>query len=372
MKYWILLLMLTVTHAQSQNNPVIPLEHGLTLAHVLVNGEDHTIAVTSDKNGSVSGVNLTRRFNLPATPISMFNKLGFESIAAAINETQREQLETFDYAQLLSPAGKGQHHIALGLNYTKHADEVGQAHRPFLFIKQVMATREENIRYAPERLLDYEVEICARSLSDIPLGSNHDLNFAYFLCGDFTDRNDLVLNIDHQNLQSGKGFSRAKSVSGYFPTGPYMVIPKDQQNFLSDISLALRLNGVLKQRSSSKHLIWDLETALDRLKTLHNVKSPTYSEAKQWLPNGYISSEMNILTGTPEGVIMRPPSTWYRVRLGMWYFISFAFLREYESPRDYVIQHFLAREFNKKSFLQPGDQLVLTASWLGSLHLTIQ
>ncbi|GLS24566.1 fumarylacetoacetate hydrolase family protein [Marinibactrum halimedae] len=241
-----------------------------------------------------------------------------------------------------------------------------------MFLKAVTPTREHPIAFDENRLLDYEVELCAKPIHPVNLKSVKHAQFAFFLCGDFTDRAALMRNVDPSNLQSGKGFSKAKSLPGYFPTGPYLVIPKNQEMFLNHVSLSLTYNGQQMQIASTKDLIWRLPKILSHLLSLTESNQPTYSEIKTWLPSRGLDNEISFLTGTPDGVLMRPPNLWYKVKMAIWYFVSFHFLTNDDSIRQYVLENYLAKQFENKHYLQSGDNIVLSARWLGLIHVHIQ
>jgi 2-keto-4-pentenoate hydratase/2-oxohepta-3-ene-1,7-dioic acid hydratase in catechol pathway len=354
------------------NNTIIALQQGLTLAHVIIDDQAHTVAVTHDNNGHIEGFDLTTILKKTGTPLSLYREFGYQKIRGLIEQADKKHYVTFNYDQLLSPAGEGSHHLALGLNYRKHADEVGKAQQPFMFIKSTKASREQDIPFDKNKLLDYEVEICARPIHPVSRENYKHAKFAFFLCADFTDRAILMRNIDHENIRTGKGFNRAKSSLGYFPTGPYLVIPHHLTMFLHNTHLSLSVNGQRRQNDSSKSMSWLLPQIMENLFALIDTNTPTYSETKAWLPAQKLRETTSILTGTPEGVILRPPNIWQKIKFGTWYFISLAFLSSEGSVRDYVVENFIDIQFAEKRFLQTTDKIVLSATHLGAIRLTIQ
>ncbi|GLQ31345.1 fumarylacetoacetate hydrolase family protein [Litoribrevibacter albus] len=373
-------------------NTILPLEQGLTLAEIRHQGVTQTIAVLEDNGENIKGINLGSLFNRALStrslsPIELYNALGYDKIVQHLTTASKENIKDYPYQQLLSPAGTHSLHYAVGLNYAEHAAEVNQQDKPFTFLKAVKATREEAVSYAPNRLLDYEVEICARPLNSIsqalntttqPLNSitqpkMKEASFGYFLCGDFTDRARLLNELDLNNLQSGKGFSNAKSSPTYFPTGPYMVIPKNNRQFLADLELSLWLNGQLRQQSNTRHMIWSTERIIEDIFLAQKTGRDTYSENEpDWLPNGQLEPSASILTGTPEGVIMKAPSLWYKIQHGLKYVITGAFLTSDVSIKKYVVNAYIEDLFKEGHFLQEGDQLTLKADWLGTINLTVE
>ncbi|MCP4988254.1 MAG: hypothetical protein GY928_20065 [Colwellia sp.] len=71
-------------------------------------------------------------------------------------------------------------------------------------------------------------------------------------------------NVDVDNLRSGRGFSDAKSKRSYFPTGPYLVITQNWQDFIDSTRLTLKLNDQLKQDALGEEMIWPLSTMLEK------------------------------------------------------------------------------------------------------------
>lgn len=357
----------------SVGNPILPLQLGLTLAEVHIDQQAHTIAVRHDDGHSISGWDLETLLGLVGSPIQIYRSVGLDNLVSAISTANNSDLRVYRYPQLASPAGSGDHHIALGFNYGLHADEVEQDRQPFIFIKKSQGTRDGLLPYYPDRMLDYEVEICARPLTPVSaresLGS---LGFAFFLCGDFTDRALLMRNLDLDNMRGGQGFSIAKSSAGYFPTGPYLVIPRDKNSFLDQVKIQLYWNEELRQEAQGNEMIWDLAQAITELFSAQQQDKPTYQQmASHWLPEGQLTPNISILTGTPEGVIVRPPDLWFKILMGTHYVVSGAFLNG-EGIRNYVVERYVAEQLENRAGLQPGDEVRLTGSWLGQIDLRVE
>ncbi|GLS24409.1 hypothetical protein [Marinibactrum halimedae] len=107
------------------NSTIIPLKNGITLASTNINEKPHTIAVIHDFGGLIAGIDLTKMLNQPGSPIQLYQQFGYDTLATLIAQASPLYHVKLTYNDLLSPAGTGFHHIALGLNYRKHADEVG-------------------------------------------------------------------------------------------------------------------------------------------------------------------------------------------------------------------------------------------------------
>ena len=348
---------------------ILPLSDGLTLAQISENGRLQTLAVIRDSGREVEAINLSRLSGVNGDLVQVYAALGYERIFALLATS--DEVDTYPYSQLLSPAGGADHHIALGFNYAEHAGEIEEDEQPFLFLKLVLPTRETPVTYSSGGLLDYEVEICARPMQAVTnAGQITTAEFGFFLCGDFTDRAELLRGIDLDNMQSGAGFRAAKSHPTFFPTGPYLVIPRAADSFLSRVELALERNGEPRQRATAGEMIWSLETSLQELFKASGNKQPTYTDpALPWMPNGGLSTDMTILTGTPAGVIMRPPSLGFKVLSSFPYVFSGAVFTQ--SIRDYVIARYTDRLLKEQTFLQPGEMIRMNASYLGQIELVV-
>ena len=78
-----------------------------------------------------------------------------------------------------------------------------------------------------------------------------------FLCGDFTNRNALVELVDPDNLDSGHGFSDSKSGPDFFPTGPFIVVPKDLASFVSNLRMTTSVNQQARQDARGGEMTLD-------------------------------------------------------------------------------------------------------------------
>ena len=115
--------------------------------------------------------------------------------------------------------------IAAGTNFVAHAEEVGHEGDPFLFPK-LSAPTAWNAPVRAEGRLDFEVELCAVTLAEHRADAPAPLGF--LLCGDYTDRLQLVQEIDLDGPMGLSGFTDAKGGAGRLPIGPLLVIPEDE------------------------------------------------------------------------------------------------------------------------------------------------
>lgn len=350
-----------------------PLEKALSLAQFEQAGQTHTLLVLADNGAEVTGIDISARSGFyPDDSFDLVGQLGYETLVQyASAEIPKLSLP---YAALLPQSGTSRQHIGAGINYPEHGEETGQETRPFVFPKIVQATgSREIIAFHSDQLLDYEVELCARFDQDI--AQPEDIETAMvglFLCGDFTDRALLMRLIDTSNVQSGIGFTDAKSQQGFFPTGPYLVVPQNWRNFLKEIRLQLSVNNELKQDSYASEMV----LSTDKL-AAKALESGAESESR-WqfegavvplLPDKLIEKGMAILTGTPEGVIFRPPSSGFKFRSILQYIFTASFLRG--GPTQYVIEQYIEENILAKNYLQPGDMVIVGATYLGNIQIEI-
>ncbi len=355
-----------------QANVIMPPAQALTLAQTAEAGRPQTLAVVEDTGDAIRAINISRLGGVDGDIVQVYQALGRQAIVELVTGHQPVQLQDYPYARLASPAGTASHHIALGLNYAAHAKEVEEEEdQPFLFLKTTAPTREQSVVTDDQTLLDYEAEICARPLTSLSYASDRSrVAFGFFLCGDLTDRAKLLRGIDLDDMQSGRGFNAAKSREGYFPTGPYMVIPANSGEFLDSVTFSLYRQNELRQRSSTAKMIWPLDVIIERIFSAQVSRRPTHVQGMDdWLAGNVLSTDTVILTGTPEGVIMRPPSLGYRIASGLPYVFSGAMFTM--SVRDYVIQRYTRDLLEQKTFLQPGERITLEGSYLGRLTVAI-
>jgi 2,4-diketo-3-deoxy-L-fuconate hydrolase len=123
---------------------------------------------------------------------------------------------------------------------------------------------------------------------------------------DFTDRKLLLENVNPDDVESGRGFTTAKSQAGYLPVGNLFVIPKNYRNFSENLELKLYVNKELRQKSKFNEAIWDIDSIYDQIRIQSD---------RTWMHEGRELSLFNdpqekiipertlILSGTPSGVV---------------------------------------------------------------------
>jgi 2-keto-4-pentenoate hydratase/2-oxohepta-3-ene-1,7-dioic acid hydratase in catechol pathway len=170
--------------------------------------------------------------------------------------------------------------IGIGQNYRAHAAEMGKGipEEPLMFLKPTTAIIADGMpieRPAGYERVDYEGELGvvigkrARRVS-----REHALDYVQgYVC---------VNDVTVRDLQKKDGqWTRAKGFDTFCPIGPRVVPGLDPTN----LRIQTRVNGVVKQDSSTSDLIFDVETLI------------AFCSQHMTLEEGDVIS-----TGTPSGV----------------------------------------------------------------------
>lgn len=300
-------------------------------------------------------------------PLALVSKYGIQRF----REFSESDTISVDVSLLELPPNMSNEQLGVGANYSEHGAEAKLEH-PFLFPKYGYPTpNNSSIVTKQGDLLDYEVEICIRFSKDIR--DDVSLSNVYkgiFLCGDFTNRAELMRRIDKTDWQSGLGYTDGKSGTGYFPVGYFLLVPNNVDEFLNDITMRLSVNGDLRQTGNAGQMIMKpseiLSLAFDK-----NYKGRWSYQGKEvpLLNQNTLYKEQTILTGTPEGVIFKPPSKMFIFRtLSKWVF-TFGFFTS--SPSDYVVNEYIRHLISQDGYLKAGDRVKLEANYLGEIILKI-
>lgn len=283
-----------------------PLQQAFTLARSSRSG--NVVLVTALNTNGVKGINLSGLVEPPPKDaIAAFTALG----AVRLTQLSAGEANTqLSWEELGLPVSTGGIHIAAGTNYLAHAEEVGIEEGPFLFPK-LSAPTAWNSPVAAGTRLDFEVELCAVSLTDYPATAAGitTTKLAYLLCGDYTDRWQLVREIDLDGPMGVSGFPVAKGGPTRFPVGSLLVIPR-QNDFYKQIELSLYLNDELRQHTGAEKMIWSpstvLANALAECETDYLLMTGTmHLNDCQSIPAGTL-----LLTGTPGGVLFHLVTIW--------------------------------------------------------------
>lgn len=235
-------------------------------------------------------------FPLPNDMLELID-MGFEIIAEIndlIANTSQEDLDEVSYGLdeiiLLAPIEKPRKNIiGIGLNYTEHVAESARTldttgklpQKPIIFSKPpttVTATNTDvllNTKLTQQ--LDYEVElavIMAKKAKYVAAENALDYVFGYSVINDISAR----------DCRREGQWIVSKGQDTFAPMGPYLVT-KDEIENPHNLNLSLKLNGVEKQNSNTKLMLFNINALIEDLSTVFTLEA------------GDI-----IATGTPAGV----------------------------------------------------------------------
>jgi len=184
--------------------------------------------------------------------------------------------------------------FCIGLNYRKHAEEMGRplpAH-PMIFMKPGSSVQNPGDpvllpRALPSHEVDYEGELAVvigRTCKNVPREQALDVVLGYTIANDVSAR-------DWQHRLGGGQFCQGKSFDTFCPLGPVLVT-RDELPDPGCLALRTFVNGELRQDSSTADLIFDVPSLI------------AFLSASKTLLAGTV-----ILTGTPSGVGagLKPP-----------------------------------------------------------------
>lgn len=349
-----------------------PPEEATTLAQFRnAEGEIRTVLVTGYNKETIAGIDL-RELGARQTD-DPFEALSGADITPVLSDNA-DNVPTISLpiANLLAAGPTGTQHIGTGTNFPEHADEANSSF-VFQFPKFGPATAARTqVMAVAGVLLDYEVEICVRF--DRTLRAPNDFDIAvkgFFLCGDFTNRNALINLADPDNLNSGRGFSDAKSGPDFFPTGPFLVIPKDWKAFVASIRMTTNVNGSPRQDARGNEMTLDFKQLVD--KAFGDMARPRFLYRENYwklAPEGSIPPTMTLMSGTAEGTIFTPPSRGDMIDGAVAYALQGGPFGK-QTFFDVVRQTFITNELADRHYLQPGDAVHHGSNYLGDIVVKI-
>ncbi len=345
-----------------------PLDQAITLARFAGDdGRVRTMVVTSWDDETAKGIDL-EQIGAPVTD-DPFEALGGADLSVVrAGQFEGLPISTVAMTNLLPSGPGGEQHIGTGTNFPEHAEEANST-SVFQFPKFGPATpARTTVRANPGILLDYEVELCVRF--DRELTSPADFDQAakgFFLCGDFTNRNALIELADPDNLDSGHGFSDAKSGPDFFPTGPFLVIPKDWKAFISNVRMTTSVNGSPRQDARGSEMTLDFGSLVEN--SFGDMKEPRFLFRDGYvklMAEASIPTSATLMSGTSEGTIFTPPTRGDVIEAIIAYLGQGGPLAD-EDFMDVARRTFIANELAGKHFLQPGDVVRHGSNHLGDI-----
>ena len=182
------------------------------------------------------------------------------AIQARLGEGRRIPL---DEVTLMAPVPDPGKVLAIGLNYGDHIAESGMEAPKY----QTWFNKQHNCINGPyaginlpsvSDRLDYEAELClviGRTCKHVPRERAHEV-IAGYCCGNDVSVRDWQLRA--QTFQIGKSFDT------HGPIGPWLVTP-DEVGDPHNLDITCYVNGEERQRSNTRHLIFDCYDAIAHL-----------------------------------------------------------------------------------------------------------
>ena len=244
-------------------------------------------------------------FPLPNDMLELID-MGFEiipEITEMIAETPENFFEEIAYEMnevtILAPIEKPRKNIiGIGLNYTEHVAESARTldttgklpTKPIIFSKPpttVIATNTEIIKNTKlTSQLDWECElavIISKKGKYVPKSEALDYVFGYTVINDISAR----------DCRREGQWIVSKGQDTFAPMGP-VIVTKDEIENPHNLNLSLKVNGVEKQNSNTKFMLFNINDLIEDLSTVFTLEA------------GDI-----IATGTPAGVgAGRDPQEW--------------------------------------------------------------
>ncbi|MBE9576630.1 fumarylacetoacetate hydrolase family protein [Flavobacterium proteolyticum] len=244
-------------------------------------------------------------FPLPNDMLELID-MGFEiipEITEMIAETPENFFEEIAYEMdeltILAPIEKPRKNIiGIGLNYTEHVAESARTldttgklpSKPIIFSKPpttVTATNTEIIKNTKlTSQLDWECElavIISKKGKYVPKSEALDYVFGYTVINDISAR----------DCRREGQWIVSKGQDTFAPMGP-VIVTKDEIENPHNLNLSLKVNGVEKQNSNTKFMLFNINDLIEDLSTVFTLEA------------GDI-----IATGTPAGVgAGRNPQEW--------------------------------------------------------------
>ena len=201
------------------------------------------------------------------------------------HERKLEYVHKLEEVELLAPLPNPPKIICLAFNYYDHAKDAGltPSDEPVIFMKPRTALNSpysDIICPSFVKRLDYEAEIAAiigKYTKKASIDQSVDSIFGYMVMHDVSAR-----DIQFKDKQ----FTRGKSIDTFAPCGPW-ITTKDEISDPQNLEIITKVNGELRQKSSSVNMVIPIKKIIASLSTIMTMEE------------GDIIS-----TGTPAGVAM--------------------------------------------------------------------
>jgi len=218
---------------------------------------------------------------------SSIKEFMFKGWLEEVREHQRklQYIHKVEEVKLLAPLPNPPKIICLAFNYYDHAKDAGltPSDEPVIFMKPrttLNSPYSDIICPSFVKRLDYEAEIAAiigKYTKKASIDQSVDSIFGYMVMHDVSAR-----DIQFKDKQ----FTRGKSIDTFAPCGPW-ITTKDEISDPQNLEIITKVNGELRQKSSSVNMVIPIKKIIASLSTIMTMEE------------GDIIS-----TGTPAGVAM--------------------------------------------------------------------
>ena len=232
---------------------------------------------------------------VPADPAAMF--AAWPALRATAGRLEQEgpgEAPALDPGALDLPVPVPVQAFGIGLNYADHAGEAAMTlpDNPLVFPKfsTSIAGPNETVAVPRSGAFDWEAELVVVIGTDCYEVTRED---ALSVIAGYTVGQDLSDRVVQFEGGATPQFGLGKSAPGFGPVGPW-VVSADELGAAADLDIRCDVDGVTKQSSNTRHLIFDVPTLVE------------YLSARVRLRAGDL-----IFTGTPAGVgfSRTPPET---------------------------------------------------------------
>jgi 2,4-didehydro-3-deoxy-L-rhamnonate hydrolase len=189
---------------------------------------------------------------------AFFGSGGIAKLRDVVSErTASGELKTFAGERIGAPIARPHQILCIGLNYSDHAAETGQAvpEEPILFTKSpntLIGPNDEVRIPRGSSKTDWEVElgivIGKRTSYLDSIQDARDAIAGFVVVNDVSER--------AFQIQRGGQWSKGKSAETFNPAGPWLVTPDEIDDVL-DLGKWLDVNGVRRQNGSTSTMIFD-------------------------------------------------------------------------------------------------------------------
>ncbi len=189
---------------------------------------------------------------------AFFGARGVDRVRSVVTERARSgMVSRFADERIGAPIARPHQIVCVGLNYSDHAAETGQAvpSEPILFNKapNTLIGPNDDVRIPRGSTKpDWEVElglVIGRRTSYLDsVDEAHDAIAGFLVVNDVTDR--------AFQMERGGQWMKGKSAETFNPAGPWLVTPEEIDDVLA-LDLWLDVNGVRRQTGSTATMVFD-------------------------------------------------------------------------------------------------------------------